>query len=246
MGGPKHGIPHRMRPDLTRLRPPLLLLALCFAGPSLALGEPSPTPAVSSVANRTPDFQNEPVSPEARKVADWVVATGDNQGMGFILVDKPMAKVLVFDRTGHLTGISTALLGRAKGDDSVPGIGTRKLSMIRPEERTTPAGRYVAGIGEDFHQNILWIDYDAAISLHRVVHGNPGDHRLERLASASLADKRISYGCINVPARFFDETILKAVQGTSAVVYILPEVKTLEAVFHMSRQSGPADTPKAP
>lgn len=231
---------------MTRLRAQLLVLAICVLGPGLVLGQPVQTPTAPHLATRTADFQTEPVSPEARRVANWVVATGDNQGMGFILVDKPMARVLVFDPTGRLTGASTALLGRAKGDDSVPGIGTRKLSTIRPNERTTPAGRYVAGIGEDFHQDILWIDYDAALSLHRVVHGNPGDHRLERLASASLADKRISYGCINVPARFFDESILKAFRGASAVVYILPEVKTLEEVFHMSRADATLDLSKAP
>lgn len=235
-----------MRPDLTRFRSPLLFLALCVTSPGLVLAETQPTPTASTVATRSADFRGEPASPEAREIANWVVATGDNQGMGFILVDKRMAKVLVFDAAGRLTGASTALLGRAKGDDSVPGIGTRKLSTIRPEERTTPAGRYVAGIGEDFHQDILWIDYDAAISLHRVVHGNPGDHRLARLASASLADKRISYGCINVPARFFDDTILAAFRGTSAVVYILPEVKTLQAVFHMARPAGAPDGSKAP
>ena len=36
------------------------------------------------------------------------------------------------------------------------------------EERTTPAGRFVASLDRDVHgQEVLWVDYDAAISMHR-------------------------------------------------------------------------------
>src|SRR5674476_1663356 len=59
-----------------------------------------------------------------------------------------------------------ALLGSALGDDSVPGIGDRKLSSIRPEERTTPAGRFVAALGLNLGgAEILWVDYDGAVSM---------------------------------------------------------------------------------
>ena len=236
-----------MRSYLIYLRRlPLFLALFWLTGPTLAHAGSSAPSGASSVVSQHADFHGEPASADARQVADWVVMSGDNQGLGFIIVDKRMAKVFVFNRAGVLSGATTALLGRAKGDDSVPGIGHQKLATIRPEERTTPAGRYVAGIGRDLQQDILWIDYDASLSLHRVVHGNPGDHRLERLASPSVLDKRISYGCINVPARFYDNTVAKAFAGTSAIVYILPEVKTLDAVFHMSRASGPSAQSKAP
>ena len=180
------------------------------------------------------NFLDQTPSPEVRQVADWAMSSGDNGGLPFVIVDKIGAKVFVFDATGLLRGASTALLGFAHGDDSTPGIGTRKLATIRPEERTTPAGRFVATLGHDLQGDILWVDYDAAISLHRVVTGNPGDHRLERLASNSPLDKRISYGCINVPAQFYESVILKAFTGTSGIVYILPEEHKLENVFPLS------------
>lgn len=170
-------------------------------------------------------------SAAARRVANWVVASADNAGLPFVIIDKIGAKVYVFDKTGRLRGASFALLGAARGDDSTPGIGSQKLSTIRPAERTTPAGRFVAALGRDFAHDVLWIDYAQALSLHRVVNGNPGDHRLQRLATTSTLDKRISYGCVNVPVQFYDNVVLTTFTGTAGIVYILPEVKTIEEVF---------------
>jgi hypothetical protein len=144
-----------------------------------------------------PQIWVEPLSDDARRVANWVTASGDNSGLPYVIVDKIDAKVFVFGGSGQLRGAARALLGAARGDDSSPGIGSRLLSLIRPEERTTPAGRFIAALGNDLGENdILWVDYDTAISLHRVIIGNPGDNRLERLGSKSALNKRISYGCI--------------------------------------------------
>jgi hypothetical protein len=200
-----------------------------------ASARPAPfVPLASANQPQGADFLGEIPSKETRRVANWVVATGDNDGLPFVIIDKIGAKVLVFDSVGRLRGATFALLGKARGDDTVPGIGSRKLSTIRPEERTTPAGRFVAFLGRDFHVDILWIDYDDALSLHRVVTGNPSDHRSQRLATTSPLDKRISYGCINVPVRFYDEVVLKAFTGTKGIVYILPEIKTIQDVFGIS------------
>ena len=127
--------------------------------------------------------------------------------------------------------IPAELLGLTRGDESAPGIGQRKLSTITPKERTTPAGRFVASLGNDYTQDILWIDFDLALSLHRVIVGNVKDHRYQRLASATPLDNRISYGCINVPADFYDKLIIPAFTGTTGVVYILPETTEIEEVF---------------
>jgi hypothetical protein len=177
-------------------------------------------------------FSGEPASRDAQQVADWVVASGDNHGLPFVIIDKVNAKVFVFDPPGRLRGAARALLGLARGDDSVPGIGSRKLSGIRPEERTTPAGRFVASLGNDLgEKDVLWVDYDAAISLHRVIKGDPGDHRLLRLGTKSSLDKRISYGCINVPASFYERIVRPVFVKTNGIVYILPEIKRINDVF---------------
>jgi hypothetical protein len=177
------------------------------------------------------DFKHERASTDAAQVADWVVRSDDHRGLPFMIVDKKAAMVYVFDARGQLSGSTSALLGAAIGDDSVPGIGERKISSILPAERTTPAGRFVAALARNIHgKEILWIDYDAAVSLHRVVTSNRTERRAERLASATPLDNRISYGCINVPAVFFDAIVLSAFKN-NGIVYVLPEVKPLRQVF---------------
>ncbi|HUE93053.1 hypothetical protein [Pseudomonas sp.] len=190
------------------------------------------TASAVSVVRRRANFKDEQASLPARQAANWVVDSGDNLGMPFMIVDKAQARVLLFDANGQLNGSASALLGLAVGDDSVPGIGTRKLSSIRPEERTTPAGRFVVSLGRNLQgKEILWVDYENAISLHRVATGNAKERRAERLASANIHDKRISYGCINVPVEFFDRHVSPAFSATNGVVYVLPETRANNKVF---------------
>jgi hypothetical protein len=196
-----------------------------------ARGALAPKPASAERSLRA-NFKQELASTEAQELADWVVYSADNASLPFIIIDKVQARVFVFDAQGQLRGAAPALLGFAVGDDSVPGIGQRQLSAIRPEERTTPAGRFVAALSRDVHgEEVLWVDYDAAVSLHRVVKGNPGDHRAERLASATPADNRISYGCINVPAKFYEDVVSPSFHGTYGIVYVLPETRPARLVF---------------
>ncbi len=165
-------------------------------------------------------------------MADWVVDSGDNHRLPFAIVDKRDAKVFVFDANGRLHGAAPALLGLARGDDSIPGIGERKISDIRPEERTTPAGRFVASIGHRAGgEEILWVDYNDAISMHRVINTNLKEHRPQRLATPTPADNRISYGCINVPIKFYEKVVSPVFTGTYGIVYVLPETRTAREVF---------------
>lgn len=188
-------------------------------------------PAVAHQPKRA-DFAQENVSTDARQVADWVVDSGDNRSMPFVIVDKLAAKVFVFTANGHLRGAAAALLGLARGDDAVPGIGDRVMSSIRPEERTTPAGRFVAALGRNFRgKEILWVDYDTAISMHPVITSNPKEQRAQRLATPTPLDNRISYGCINVPAKFYENVVHQAFTGTNGIVYVLPEVRLSRDVF---------------
>ena len=181
---------------------------------------------------RVANFGLEVFSLESRKLADWVVDSVDNGKLPFMIIDKVQARVYMFDAQGQLRGAAAALLGLAVGDDSVPGIGQRKLSSIRPEERTTPAGRFVASLDRDVHgQEVLWVDYDSALSLHRVVTGQPKERRAERLATPSPLDNRISFGCINVPIKFYEQVVSPSFTGTNGIVYILPETRSAREVF---------------
>jgi len=212
---------------------PVVAVGAGFASPVTAWAVPLAKADVSRPQADATRFGRQSASRNARDVAAWILKSGDNQALPFVIVDKVDAKVFVFDSHGTMTGAAAALLGLGRGDDSVAGIGQRKLATIRPEERTTPAGRFQASLGHDLEQDILWVDYDAALSLHRVVTGSPRDRRHARLASATSRDNRISYGCINVPAPFYDRVVMPAFKGTVGIVYILPETKSLGEVFAM-------------
>ncbi len=177
------------------------------------------------------NFKGEEKSWDAEHVADWIVDSGDNRDMPFVIVDKMYAKVFVFDPDGLLSGAAPALVGQAPGDDSIPGIGDRKLSEIPPEERTTQAGRFVASLGYDLHRDVLWVDYDSALSLHPVVTNHPKERRLQRLASPMPLDHRISWGCINVPAKFYNNVVSPAFTGTPGIVYVLPDTQSISKIF---------------
>jgi hypothetical protein len=194
----------------------LALLAMLVGPvvPAAAEAPPVSTPGSPALAG-----QSDPIV-----LAAWASTSGDAGGRPFVIVDKLAARVLVFDAGGALVAQTPALLGMGVGDTSPPGIGTMRLADITPALRVTPAGRYDAHLGVNLAGHaILWIDYDAALSLHAVVTGNAAEHRLERLATPSILDNRISYGCINVPAEFFEHVVAPLFERTNAVVYILPE-----------------------
>jgi hypothetical protein len=178
------------------------------------------------------DLGDAPASADAQRLAQWVLSTADNGSMPFVVLDKLEAHIFVFTAHGRLLGSAPVLLGYARGDHTVPGIGDRPLALIRPEERTTPAGRFLSEPGRNHvGEEVVWVDYDAAVSMHRVRLGNPAERRAERLASPTVADNRISYGCINLPVEFFERVVWPTLRDRHGVVYVLPEMSTLEEAF---------------
>jgi hypothetical protein len=194
---------------------------------------PKPSTHAEVAAAATPA---EPaMSRDANAALARVMLTHDNGVAPFIIIDKRSARLWLFDAQGQARGNTAVLLGLARGDDTVPGIGDKPLARIRTGERTTPAGRFVAEPGRNARgDDIFWIDYDAAVSLHRVHDVNRGEQRLQRLSTPSAADNRISYGCVNVPAAFYDQMLMPLVGGGRLVVYLLPETRPLDTIFDSS------------
>jgi hypothetical protein len=214
----------------------------CLAAAAFALALP---PALADTAFKLPpprpaDFGKQAASHEVRLLANWVLASRDNRSMPFVILDKRLARLYVFDSGGLLRGATPVLLGRARGDDSVPGIGERKMEDIEVFERTTPSGRFVGQPGRNVDgEDIVWVDYDAAVSMHRLRAIDPKERRFQRLASRTPFDNRISYGCINVPAAFYDAFVSPLFAAHRAVVYVLPETRGLRNLFT------PPDTARA-
>ena len=199
-------------------------------------------PAPAAVAYRAARFDGAVASDDARLVADWIATSRDNRNLPFAILDKREATVFIFDRNAELIGASPVLLGAAPGDESVEGIGDRPIAAVAPHERTTPAGRFVSRPGKNASgEDVVWVDYAAAVSMHRVRPIDPKERRLERLASPDAAMRRISYGCINVPVAFFERVVSPVLGKGRAVVYVLPETKTVRDVFWRA----PNPVPKA-
>ena len=202
--------------DSTTRRMRCLLLAAGLAGlTAVASGAP-----VAALSN------------DARDLVSRVAQSNDHQGAPFLVLDKRQARLWVFDAQARLQGSTPVLLGLATGDDTAPGIAELPLLQIAEAARTTPAGRFVIEPGRNLlGDEILWIDYAAAVSMHRVRSVHAGERRLQRLASPRAADRRISYGCINVPVAFFNRALRPLFKEPQAIAYVLPETRPMAAVF---------------
>jgi hypothetical protein len=195
----------------------------------------APAKAANRAARNIPrfaDLRGEQASNDVRYIADWVADSRDAGDKPFVIIDKKGAKVFVFDQNARLRGAAPVLLGLATGDDSVPGIGSKPLSDIAISERTTPAGRFVGERGHNARgEDVVWVDYDAAVSMHRVLTTNRAERRLERLATPSTEDNRVSFGCINVPIAFYEQFIRPTFAADTANIYVLPETRPVRQVF---------------
>jgi hypothetical protein len=179
------------------------------------------------------------VSDTVIELAGWVVATRDNHGYPFAIMDKAAAQILVFGGDGRLRGATPGLFGSAIGDHSAPGIAGIALREIPGRDRTTPAGRFVGGYGPSTDAGrVLWVDYDSAVSIHPTATGVPAEKRAERLASPSPDDNRVTHGCINVPPEFYEQIIHPMFQQ-GGVFYILPDEASLAETFSEFVQSRP-------
>lgn len=211
----------------------VLTTFLRAAGVSLAIAL---APAGFMAASAQPLDEVDPaqgVSDSVVDVAGWVVASADNRGLPFAIVDKAAAQILIFSADGKIQGMAPALLGSALGDMSAPGVGDRELKDIPADERTTPAGRYVAGYAPAADgERVLWIDYENAVSIHPLPKGavSRKEKRKERLASTTPDDNRITHGCVNVSTAFYSKVVAPAFKR-GGVFYILPETEPLQSAF---------------
>jgi hypothetical protein len=178
------------------------------------------------------DFHGASAPDDVTEVANWVSYTRNAKKKAFVVIDKKNAEVYVFAPDGKLKDHAPVLLGKAVGDDSAPGIGNKPLKQIKEDEKTTPAGRFLAIPGQNNHgDNIIWIDYNAAVSMHRLRKVSAEEHRAERLASPEKTDNRISNGCVNVPPQFYDKVLRPTVLKYGAFIYVLPETRTAQQQF---------------
>jgi hypothetical protein len=168
----------------------------------------------------------------AARFAQGVLESNDHRQRPFVVVDKKQARLVMFAADGRVLGAAPVLLGLQPGDHAVPGVGSKPLSAIRPEERTTPAGRFDTEPGRNLAgERLVWMDYDQGLALHRLRPAPARERRAERLASATPADNRISLGCVVIDPAFYVSVVEPVLGRQRGVVYVLPETQPLAAVF---------------
>ena len=178
------------------------------------------------------DFGEANPPPDVLHVANWVSHTRNHKKKAFVLIDKKKAQLYVFDPKGKLKSHTPILLGKAVGDHTVPGVGNKPMKQIKEDEKTTPAGRFLAQPGRNTKgEDIIWIDYNASVSMHRLRKVSAAEQRAQRMETEDASDNRISYGCVNVPPQFYNSVLKPTVTKHGAYVYVLPETRTPQQQF---------------
>lgn len=217
-----------------RALPGALAIALAFASVGVASAEDVTAQPMASTDQLPPDQH---VSDTVIELAGWVVASKDNQGYPFAVMDKAAAQILVFDGEGRLRGATPGLFGSAVGDHTAPGVAGLALREIPGRDRTTPAGRFVGGFGPSIDAGrVLWVDYESAVSIHPTATGVPAERRAERLASPSPDDNRVTHGCINISPDFYAQIVAPTFER-GGVFYVLPDKDSLAKTFPEFAQS---------
>jgi hypothetical protein len=81
---------------------------------------------------------------------------------------------------------------------------------------------------DEVHRNA---DRQDGTGQDRVRSVSASERRLQRLASRSAQDKRISYGCINAPEAFYNQWIDPLFGRSSGVAYVLPDTEPFASIF---------------
>ena len=160
----------------------------------------------------------------------WIARTGNNEGRPYVVVDKRQARAWAFDAQHRHLANTPALLGLSLGDQEVADIRTRNVATLAKDARITPAGRFVTEPGVNLQgEDVIWMDYDAGLAMHRVRPDLAQASRLKRLANAVATEQRVTMGCVVLPVAFYEAVIRPHLGGQAGVVYVLPEHSALQA-----------------
>lgn len=164
----------------------------------------------------------------AKATLDHINETSDNGGRPFIIADKKAGKLYLMNAEGKVVETTPALFGRDTSDaartDRATGAGKYDLTYNR--DQRLPSGYEGSVQSFDTGTN------GETFAIHRVIDVK-GENRSGRLASATARDNRITHGCINVPAEFYN----KHLDGElGAVLYVLPETANWQGNLYQPTQ----------
>lgn len=189
------------------------------------------TPQFSAV-RLTADFKDATFSADVRIVADWMLRNNKHESGPFIVADKAGGVMYAFDSAGVLIAKSSALYGKTRGDSLTEKQAALSIDQVTNADKVTPAGLFRAkGADTVYGKGVVFAEYARTrLTIHQVFLGNKAEGRQGRMQSASLADHRVTFGCINAPAEFISRVVVPFFGGESVIV-VLPEAQSVVSFF---------------
>ena len=167
----------------------------------------------------------------AQGVYEAMAPVAEKTGKGFIIADKPNAMMHMFNADGSHFLSDPTLYGKEKGD--VLGA----VSSLEGGQKITPAGKFTLKARDSHYAGgkdlvlVESLDATGYIAIHAADVSTPSERRLERLASETTEDNRISYGCINTAhATFINKIAPHVAEFDGGLIFVLPDAteKTAE------------------
>lgn len=209
-------LPKKVRAVLERiwnaLRNGMAAVSMALAvhlGSSMVVSQPA------EAANLTPQAGEVVMSSAAKASLDHIIDTADNGGRPFVIADKKAGKLYLMNAEGKVVDTTPALFGKTPSDaaKTAGATGAGKYDLTYNRDTRLPSG--YAGSVQSFDTGTNGDQF----AIHRVIDVK-GQNRQSRLDSKTARDNRITLGCINVPAEFYDAHLDN---DLGAVLYVLPE-----------------------
>ncbi len=138
------------------------------------------------------------LSPQAQFVCQSLLAAGDKK---LVIMDKNDGELILTDSCA-IVDKSPALYGKGKGESEIADPTVTPAGIFYMKEYAADPKDYEGGKVLAF-----LINKKASYVIHPTYQHLPQQRRDERLASPTPEDNAISFGCINVPTRFYNLTV---------------------------------------
>ncbi|RKW13425.1 MAG: hypothetical protein D8H94_10065, partial [Cardiobacterium sp.] len=209
-------LPKKVRAVLERiwnaLRNGMAAVSMALAihlGSNVIISQPA------EAANLAPQAGEVVMSSAAKASLDHIIDTADNGGRPFVIADKKAGKLYLMNAEGKVVDTTPALFGKTPSDaaKTAGATGAGKYDLTYNRDTRLPSG--YAGSVQSFDTGANGEQF----AIHRVIDVK-GQNRQSRLDSKTARDNRITLGCINIPAEFYDAHLDNEL---GAVLYVLPE-----------------------
>lgn len=182
----------------------------------------------ANIKEAVPADAREKMSPLAQMVYENMAPVAKKSGKGFIVADKPMGMIHFFSPNGRLLVQDVSLYGADAGDVAQAGkkitaAGAFKLKL----------DRFVPGYAGNMTLDLVGSeDVEGAVTaIHAAYLDEPAEKRLDRLASETPDDNKISNACINTTHETFVNKLKPNIEEfDGGMVFVLPDAteKTAE------------------